>query len=187
MIYLILFLEFFKIGLFTFGGGYAMIPLIKEVVLNYEWLSETEFYDFIGICEITPGPIAINMASFVGFNQAGLLGCIISTLGVIIPSFIIIVLIASIFKNFINNKNVKYFFNGVRPIIIGLILSSGLVLLFKSLGYVSLKEFNFNFISMIICICLILILLVCKFVFKKKMNNVLFIVISAILGILFSI
>ena len=78
MIYLLLFLEFLKIGLFTFGGGYAMIPLIRETVVARMWLTENEFYDFIGICESTPGPIAINMATYVGSTQAGFLGADIS-------------------------------------------------------------------------------------------------------------
>ena len=108
MIYLWLFLEFFKIGLFTFGGGYAMIPLIKEVVLKYEWLTEAQLIDFIGVCESTPGPIAINMATFVGSSQAGIAGAAIATLGVVLPSFIIILLVASILKKFIKNLNIKY-------------------------------------------------------------------------------
>ena len=97
-IYLLLFLEFFKIGLFTFGGGYAMIPLVKEVVLEYGWLTESEFYNFIGICESTPGPIAINMATYIGARQGDLLGSICATVGVILPSFIIIILIAALLK-----------------------------------------------------------------------------------------
>ena len=102
MIYLLLFLEFLKIGLFTFGGGYAMIPLIRETVVARMWLTENEFYDFIGICESTPGPIAINMATYVGSTQAGFLGAVCATIGVILPSFIIIILIASILKHFTN-------------------------------------------------------------------------------------
>lgn len=104
MIYLYLFLEFLKIGLFTIGGGYAMIPLIKETVLNYSWLTEEEFTNLIGICESTPGPIAINMATYVGSTQGGLLGSLVSTLGVVLPSFIIIVLIAAVFHKFTSNK-----------------------------------------------------------------------------------
>ena len=91
---LILFFEFFKIGLFTFGGGYAMIPLIQEVVLRYGWLSENEFYDFIGVCESTPGPVAINMATYIGFTQQGVLGSALAVLGVVLPSFIIILLMS---------------------------------------------------------------------------------------------
>ena len=83
MIYLILFLEFFKVGLFCFGGAFGMIPLIEETVVKHQWLTEGEFYDLIGICESTPGPIAVNIATFVGSNEAGLLGSIAATLGII--------------------------------------------------------------------------------------------------------
>ena len=101
MIYLELFYEFFIIGLFTFGGGYAMIPLIKETVLTNEWLTIDEFYRFVGVCESTPGPIAVNMATYVGSTQGGFLGSICATLGVVLPSFIIILLIAMLLKNFV--------------------------------------------------------------------------------------
>ena len=187
MIYLWLFLEFFKIGLFTFGGGYAMIPLIKETVIYHNWMPESEFYDFIGLCEASPGPIAVNMASFIGFNQAGILGSILATLGVVLPSFIIIVLVASILKSFIKNKKVQAFFDGVKPVVIGLISATGLVLLAKSLGYMDLENISFNLKSLIICLSLVLFLLVHKIIFKKKMNNIIFIIISAVLGILISI
>ena len=89
MILLELFYEFFLIGLFTFGGGYAMIPLVKEVSLRREWLSIEQFTSFLGVCESTPGPIAINMATFIGSSQYGILGAIVATIGVVLPSFII--------------------------------------------------------------------------------------------------
>ena len=104
MIYLILFFSFFIIGLFTFGGGYAMIPLIEDLVISKEWMTIDEFYSFLGVCESTPGPIAINMATFIGTSQGGLLGAIAATLGVVLPSFIIILLVASLLKKFIDNK-----------------------------------------------------------------------------------
>ena len=107
MIYLKLFYEFFLIGLFTFGGGYAMIPLVRELVLDNNWLTEPEFYDFIGVCESTPGPIAVNMATYIGANEGGILGSICATLGVVLPSFIIILIIAMISKKFIKNKYVQ--------------------------------------------------------------------------------
>ncbi len=187
MIYVLLFLEFFKVGLFTFGGGYAMIPLIRETVLYHEWIAEAEFYDFIGLCEATPGPIAINMASFIGFSQAGILGSVVATLGVVLPSFIIIVLVASILKQFLDKKGVKNFFTGVKPVVIGLISATGLVLFIKALGYESLSVFNFNLVSFVIIVFLICFLVLFKIIFKKKMNNILFIALSAILGIIFSI
>ena len=187
MIYLILFLEFFKIGLFTFGGGYAMIPLVKEVVLKYGWLTEFQFYDFIGVCESTPGPIAINMATYVGSTQGGLLGSILATLGVVLPSLIIILLIATILKKAIKNKYVLAFLNGLKPIVIALISATGLMLVLKVLGYQSLQIFNFNIVSLITFVTLAASYCITRYVFKRKVNTILFILFSAILGIIFSL
>ena len=181
---LILFYEFFKIGLFTFGGGYAMIPLVKEAVLNNNWLKEEEFYNFIGVCESTPGPIAINMATFIGAEQAGILGSIVATFAVVLPSFLIILLIASILKKFIKNKFVVAFLNGVKPVVVGLILSTALILLAKVIGYQSIQEFNLNIASIICFGFLVILYLLFKFVFKRKLGNILLIIISAAVGII---
>ena len=186
-IYLLLFLEFFKIGLFTFGGGYAMIPLVKEVVLEYGWLTESEFYNFIGICESTPGPIAINMATYIGARQGDLLGSICATVGVILPSFIIIILIAALLKNIIKNPYVQAFLTGIKPVVLGLISSTGLVLLAKAIGYVDLKTFNFNLVAVIIFSILVILYFGILKLFKKKLSAISVILISAILGILISI
>ena len=99
MIYLQLFLTFLKIGAVTFGGGYAMIPLIKDECLSSGWLTENELLNFIAVAESTPGPIAVNMATFVGSSQAGFWGSFVATLGVVFPSFVIILLVASVIKN----------------------------------------------------------------------------------------
>lgn len=187
MILWTLFIEFFKIGLFTIGGGYAMIPLVKEAVLSYGWLAEGEFYDFLGICESTPGPIAINMATYVGSVQGGILGSMCATLGVVLPSFIIILLIASILKNFTNNKYFKGFIEGVKPVVIALITATGVTLLIKCIGYVSLKEFNFNPVSTICFILLTVIYFAYKKLKNKKLSTIILIVISAVLGILVSL
>lgn len=184
MIYLTLFASFFIIGLFTFGGGYAMIPLIEDLVVENNWMTLDEFYSFLGVCESTPGPIAINMATFIGTQQGGMLGAIVATLGVVLPSFIIILLVESILKKFIDNKYVKLFLNGVKPVVIALILSTGLILLAKSIGYVSLKVFNFNLDSLIIFIFIALLYNLSKYVFKYKINTILLIIISAISGII---
>lgn len=184
MIYLLLFYEFFKIGLFTFGGGYAMIPLVREVVLKYDWATENEFYNFLGVCESTPGPVAINMATYIGSSQGGLLGSIVATLGVVLPSFIIIVLVASILKKFIKNKYFQAFLDGVKPVVVGLIISTGLMLIAKCIGYNSLSEFNFDYKSLILFIMIASIFYVTKIVFKKKINTILLILISSVLGIL---
>ena len=186
-IYLLLFLEFFKIGLFTFGGGYAMIPLVKEVVLEYGWLTESEFYNFIGICESTPGPIAINMATYIGARQGDLLGSICATVGVILPSFIIIILIAALLKNIIKNPYFQAFLTGIKPVVLGLISSTGLVLLAKAIGYVDLKTFNFNLVAVFIFSILVILYFGILKLFKKKLSAISVILISAILGILISI
>lgn len=186
-IYLLLFLEFFKIGLFTFGGGYAMIPLVKEVVLEYGWLTESEFYNFIGICESTPGPIAINMATYIGARQGDLLGSICATVGVILPSFIIIILIASLLKNIVKNPYVQAFLAGIKPVVLGLIASTGLILFAKAIGYINLKTFDFNLPATIILGVLVILYFGVLKLFKKKLSAVSIILISAILGILISI
>lgn len=187
MIYLNLFIEFFKIGTFSFGGGFGMIPVIKETVLRWEWLSESQFYDFLGVCESTPGPIAVNLATYIGSVQGGVLGSIFATLGVVTPSFVIILLIASILKNFTNNKYFKAFVKGVKPVITALILSTGINLLIKLLGFVSIKEFSLDRSSLVLCLIVASIYFGFKKITKKKMSSILLIVISAVLGIVINI
>ena len=109
MIYFKLFLTFFEIGLFTFGGGYAMISLVREKVLTFGWMTEEELLNMIAVSESTPGPIAINMATFVGSTQGGFLGSLMATLGVVLPSFIIILLISALIRNFLKYKGVQAF------------------------------------------------------------------------------
>ena len=182
-IYIQLFYEFFKIGLFTFGGGYAMIPLVRDTAINNGWLIAEEFSSLIAVCESTPGPVAINMATYIGSLQGGILGSIVATLGVVLPSFIIILLVASLLKRFIKNKYVQAFLKGVKPVVLGLILSTGLVLLAKVVGYQSLELFDFDLAS-VICFAIILaIYLLTKLVFKKKINNILLICMSAVIGL----
>ncbi|MBD5390878.1 chromate transporter [bacterium] len=183
MIYLQLFFEFFKIGLFTFGGGYAMIPLIKETVLTHGWLTESQFMDFIGVCESTPGPIAINMATFVGASQASIGGAAVATLGVVLPSFIIILLVASILKRFIKNKFVDRALTGIKAVVIGLILSTGIISLLECIGYENLQTFNVSFASIIIFCILVAVYFLYLKIAKKKLNAILIIVIAALLGL----
>lgn len=127
----LLFVTFLKIGAFTFGGGYAMIPLIqKEVADKKKWITEDDILDIIAIAESTPGPIAINSATFVGFKVAGFWGAFASTFGVVLPSFIIITFIAYLLKNFNDYKGVKFAFFGVRAGVLALIIK-GLVSMYK--------------------------------------------------------
>ena len=119
-----LFITFFKIGLFTFGGGYAMIPMITRDVVEKGWATAELLTDFIAIAESTPGTFAINTATFIGMEQMGLIGAICATLGVILPSFIIILIIAKFFGKVSDNRYVKAFLWGVRPVVVGLIASA---------------------------------------------------------------
>jgi chromate transporter len=183
MIYFTLFYEFFKIGLFCFGGGFGMIPVIEETVMKHEWLTEGQFFDFLGVCESTPGPIAVNLATYIGSVQGGLLGSILATLGVILPSFIIILIIASILKNLTENKYFKAFVKGVKPVVCALIISTGAILLIKLFGYVSPKEFSFDLISVIILVLLLLTTTLYKKITGKKLSSIVLILFSALYGI----
>ena len=122
---LTLFWTFFKIGAFTFGGGYAMIPLIqRETVEKHGWITEDDILEIIAIAESTPGPIAINSATFVGFRTAGVLGAACATLGVVLPSFIIISAIASVLGAFLEFRAVRYAFFGIRAGVLGLVIKA---------------------------------------------------------------
>ena len=187
MIYLSLFLEFFKIGLFTFGGGYAMIPLVEETVMQHAWLSQAEFYNFIGVCESTPGPIAINMATYIGAVQGGPFGSVLATLGVVLPSFLIILLVASVMKTFTETRGFRGFMRGVQPVISALILSTGLLLLAKAIGYVSLTVFSVNWLAVTIMALLTGVYWLCLKVFKKKLSAIQIILLSAVLGLAVSL
>lgn len=128
MIYLQLFFSFLMIGTVSFGGGYGMISLIRETVLSYGWLSEEEFLNFIAVSESTPGPLAVNMATFIGSSQGGILGSFFATLGVVMPSFFIILLIAALLKNFMKYAGVQAFLSGIRPCVVAMILSTAVTM-----------------------------------------------------------
>lgn len=127
MIYLQLFYIFFKIGLFSFGGGLAMLPMVQEEVFKYNWLTESEFLDIISISQVTPGPIVVNTATFVGHKLGGILGAISATAGVTFPSLIIILIVAAIFDRMKKNPYKEAFFRGVKPVTLALILYAGII------------------------------------------------------------
>lgn len=187
MIYLQLFLTFFEIGLFTFGGGYAMISLIRDKTLAHGWANEEELLNMIAVSESTPGPIAVNMATFVGSEQGGILGSLLATLGVILPSFLIILLICSVFHNFLSYKGVKAFLSGVKPCVVALILATGVTLSLNTLlGLKSVfSGFSPDFKGMIILAIILSISLIFKKIKKKKASPIFLLIISAGLGILF--
>ena len=186
MIYLQLYLTFLKIGAFTFGGGYALIPLIKDECLSFGWLTENELINFIAVAESTPGPIAINMATFVGSSQGGFWGSFLATLGVVLPSFIIVLFIAYAIKNLTKFKPVQNVLKCIRPVIVALILSTGLTFFLQILlGVNSIKSTtDVNFIGIIIFEVLIIISLIFKLLKKKKPSPIILIITSGLLGIL---
>lgn len=186
MIYLQLFLEFFKIGLFCFGGAFGMIPLIEETVINRGWLTEAEFFNLLGVCESTPGPIAVNTATYVGSVMGGPLGSIVATLGVVLPSFLIILLIAAVLKNLTDNKYFKGFMRGVKPVVVALILSTGSMLLLKAIGFAGLQEFKVDVVCLAILALFLGIYFVITCLWKKKLSAVKVVLLSAGLGVVVS-
>lgn len=191
MIYLRLFLTFFQIGLFTIGGGYAMIPLINEKILANGWMTQELFIDFIAISESTPGPFAVNIATFVGAHAAGggaaaFFGAFCATLGVILPSFIIIYIIASFLSaKFSEKKLVKDVMYGLRPAVVGLI-ASAFASIFISTVFAASTVFDLSFknTDFAAIILFVIIFLLSRIKKPKKLHPILLIGISAVLGVI---
>lgn len=185
MIFLKLFWTFFKIGLFTFGGGYGMIPIIQQEMASNGWIGADLMSDFIGISETTPGPIAINMATFVGSAVGGeagsaFLGAVMATLGVVLPSFIIILLIAAIFRNFMDNRFVKMVLGGIKPIVLGLILATGLIMVYNN----ARKGSPVDYVAIALMGIIALAAFIYKKLTKKDLSPIIMIIASACLGMI---
>lgn len=174
-----LFWVFFKLGLFTFGGGYAMLPHIKEVVIEKKkWLTEDEVLDIIAIAESTPGPIAINMATYIGNKKKGFWGSVFATLGVVLPSLIIIFAISLFFDAFLKNQYVKYAFVGIKCGVAFLILKTGIEMLVKT------KK---KFLNIFLLFLTLIAMLLCE-LFAVNISSILFILFGGVLAlIIFSI
>ena len=181
-----LFLTFLKIGAVSFGGGYGMISLIREECLAHAWLTESELLNFIAVAESTPGPIAVNMATFIGSSQAGFLGSLLATLGVVLPSFIIILVIASLITELLKYKGVKAALMGVRPAIAAMIIATAITLLlslaFSVTSFTSTVSFDVR--SLIILAAVAAISILYKRYRKKNFSPILLILISGALGFL---
>ena len=187
MIYIELLLNFLVIGAVSFGGGYGMISLVRETVLSKGWLTESQFMDFIAVSESTPGPLAVNMATFIGSSQGGILGAFTATLGVVLPSFFIILIIAAVLKNILKYAGVKAVLTGIRPCIVAMIIATAI-----SMGlniFIGAEKsgdaISPDIRSIIIFFILIAVQLMCGKVLKKKLSPILMIVFSAVLGIVF--
>ena len=182
-----LFLTFFKIGIVSFGGGYAMIPLLTDEVLAHAWLTSEEIMNFIAVAESTPGPIAINMATFIGATKGGILGALMATFGVVLPSFIIILIIASVIKGLLKFAGVKAFLNGLRPVVVGLILGTAIIMFLTvilSLEKVS-DGITFDWKALVIFAISASVHFIYKKLRKKAISPIFLILISALLGMIF--
>ena len=183
-----IFITFFKIGLFTFGGGYAMIPMVVEETKQFSSINSSDVIDFIAISESTPGPFAINIATFVGFSEYGVLGSLFATLGVVMPSFIIILLVVNIVEKVKDNRYFKSAIKTVMPLVIGLIVSTVLEISLSNLFSIEnlsniKKEFSLQITTLLTLVTILLFFVVLKFMKKKKPAHIFTILICAGLGI----
>ncbi len=179
-IFLKLFLTFFKIGAFTFGGGFAMLPLIKEEILNNQWLSLGEIIDFIAVSESTPGPFAINISTFIGNEMGGIFGAFCTTLGVVMPSFIIILIVAKCYEKFKNSFVVQGCMTGLKPAVIGFIAAAllsiaGTVFIPNGFSIAIFKDIN-SYVSLALFVG-------CSVLAFKKVHPIFIICFSAVVGI----
>ena len=180
MIYLELFITFFKIGLFTFGGGYAMLPLIQDEVLNHGWMEVQEIVNFIAVSESTPGPFAINISTYVGMETGGFFGAVCATLGVVLPSFIVILIVAKIYNKFKESKTVSGVMTGLRPAVIGLIGSAIVTILISVFLPEGLSFANIVPSEFLVSLAITVIMTVLVF---KKVHPIIIILLSAAAGI----
>ena len=174
MIYLELFFTFLAIGAFSFGGGYGMISLMREKALLHGWLTEGDLLNMIAVAESTPGPIAINAATYIGYKNAGIIGALVATLGICIPSFVIIYTISLFFDAFLSLTLVAYAFRGIQVGVVYLILSAGL----KMLGKMKKSILNVSIISVTL-VCMIALSL-----FAVKFSTIFYILISGVIGVI---
>ena len=178
MIYLKLFWDFFRVSCFTFGGAYGAIPLIRDTVMANGWITEERFAYMIAVSESTPGPIMVNMATYIGSDQAGFFGSLVATVGVVLPAYLIILLICSILKNTIKNQYVQAVLGGLKPCVTGIVLATGLYMVIHNVlpGTADLPA---------LCITAVLAAIMVGYpkVTKKKLSPMALILCAAVLGI----
>ncbi len=184
MILLDLFLGFLKVGCFAFGGAYGAIPLIRDVVLSYGWLTDEALTYMIAVSESTPGPIMVNLATYVGSSQAGFMGAAVATLAVVLPSFLIILLVTTLLQSALKNKYVQAILRGLKPCVIGIVLATGVYMVLSNILPIGKKTV---FDPRALCITLLLAgaSLLWPRLRKKKLSPLLMIALSALLGVIF--
>jgi len=183
MIYLELLIGFLKVGFFAFGGAYGAIPLIRDVVLSYGWIGDDMLTYMIAVSESTPGPIMINLATYVGSSQAGFLGALIATSAVILPSFVIILVIMVLLKKILKNPWVQAVLRGLKPCIIGIILATGAYMILNHC-FTSLKDFSLDLTATLMTLGLALVYFGSRKVLKKGISPIGLIGISAVAGMI---
>ena len=184
MIYLELLWGFLQVGLFSFGGAYGAIPVIREVVMKYGWVSEEKFAYLIAISESTPGPIMVNTATYIGNEVGGFWGSVLATFMVCLPAFIIILVLSMILKNFLKNSYVMAVLDGIKPCIIGIIAATGLHMIIENCLAKGVS-FAANWQTLVITALLAVVMFVYKKLRKKALSPILLICVSAFLGIVF--
>ena len=183
MILLELFIGFLKVGCFAFGGAYGAIPLIRDVVLSYGWLDDEMLTYMIAVSESTPGPIMVNLATYVGSSQAGIFGSLIATLAVVLPSFIIILLVTALLRAVLKNPYLQAFLRGVKPCMIGIVLATGVFMILRHcVG--SVREPSADAPALIMTAVLAVICFGSRKVLKKGISPIGLIGISALMGII---
>ncbi len=180
MEYLFIYLNFCKIGLFTIGGGLAALPLLQDFVLKQGWLTLDQFANMIAISQATPGPLGINMATYIGYSQLGIAGSLIATLGMVTPSWVIIMLIARGLENFKDNKWVQLFFTGLRPVVIGIILAA-----VYSIARLSFFDFEKSGLAMVDFKAVILFVFLFILSRRLKLHPSIYLLMAGLLGIAF--
>ncbi len=173
-----LFLEFFKIGLFSVGGGLATLPFLYDLADRYDWFTRVQLIDMIAISESTPGPIGVNMATFAGYNTAGIIGGITATMGIVVPALLVIIAIAKVLDKFKDNKYVQSAFYGIRPAVAALILASAWNVIQSTLFHAGSDFLAFFNWPALACFAILYFLLV-----KYKKHPILYIALAALAGI----
>ena len=183
MIYLELLIGFLKVGCFAFGGAYGAIPLIRDVVLSYGWLSDEMVSYMIAVSESTPGPIMVNMATYIGSNQGGILGAIIATSAVILPSFVIILLVTALMKAALKNKYVQAALRGLKPCVVGIVLATGLFMILKNcIGSAFTPVLDWK--ALLLTAVFATVYFGSPRLLKKKLSPIALIAISAVIGVI---
>ena len=183
MIYFDLLIGFLKVGLFAFGGGYGAIPLIRDVVLSYGWIEDEKLTYMVAVSESTPGPIMVNLATYVGSSQAGFWGALIATTAVVLPSFIIVLLIIVLLKKLLKSPYVQAVVRGLKPCIIGIILATGIFMILQhTVG--SLGALSVDTTAIIMTVVLGVLYFGSRKVLKNGISPIGLIGISAIAGLI---